>query len=271
MPHVAARVLLAEPAGEERPRPPHQAQRRRTPRHSIVGQLGTGRRAAGSAARSHVYGAGSARLPRCVVAWRACCSSSPPCAWRWRPVAGTCSASRSTPPAAASSPAWSCGTTASAPRSRRPPAQATAATLGVPVEQVQAPVDGYARTAQGAELMRQIVTRRPRQADRRARRAGADHRPPSSSSSPATSASAACRPSSCRSRRSAVLDTIAPRPALGRADRRHRRRRRPRCSASSPTPARPTPCSASGCSASSPASSTAVARLRSCRCRWCRA
>ena len=37
-------------------------------------------------------------------------------------------------------------------------AQATAATLGVPVEQVQATVDGYARTAEGANLMRQIVS-----------------------------------------------------------------------------------------------------------------
>ncbi len=37
-------------------------------------------------------------------------------------------------------------------------AQATAATLGVPVEQVQATIDGYARTTEGAELMRQIVT-----------------------------------------------------------------------------------------------------------------
>jgi len=37
-------------------------------------------------------------------------------------------------------------------------AQATAATLGVPVEQVQATVDGYARTTAGAALMSQIVT-----------------------------------------------------------------------------------------------------------------
>jgi len=37
-------------------------------------------------------------------------------------------------------------------------AQATAATLGVPVEQVQSVVDGYARTTQGAELMSQIVS-----------------------------------------------------------------------------------------------------------------
>jgi hypothetical protein len=37
-------------------------------------------------------------------------------------------------------------------------AQATAATLGVPVEQVQATVDGYARTREGAELMGQIVS-----------------------------------------------------------------------------------------------------------------
>lgn len=37
-------------------------------------------------------------------------------------------------------------------------AQATAATLGVPVEQVQATVDGYARTSEGAALMSQIVT-----------------------------------------------------------------------------------------------------------------
>jgi hypothetical protein len=37
-------------------------------------------------------------------------------------------------------------------------AQQAAATLGVPVEQVQATVDGYARTTAGAALMRQIVT-----------------------------------------------------------------------------------------------------------------
>lgn len=37
-------------------------------------------------------------------------------------------------------------------------AQATATTLGAPVEQVQATVDGYAQTAEGAALMRQIVT-----------------------------------------------------------------------------------------------------------------
>ena len=37
-------------------------------------------------------------------------------------------------------------------------ATATAATLGLPVEQVQATIDGYARTTEGAELMRQIVT-----------------------------------------------------------------------------------------------------------------
>ena len=37
-------------------------------------------------------------------------------------------------------------------------AQATASTLGVPVEQIQAAVDGYARTTQGAALMSQIVS-----------------------------------------------------------------------------------------------------------------
>ena len=40
----------------------------------------------------------------------------------------------------------------------RTAAQATATTLGLPVEEVQATVDGYAQTDQGAELMRQIIS-----------------------------------------------------------------------------------------------------------------
>ena len=155
-----ARLLLGEPSGEERSpaAAPRTSPAQTAPQHRR--QRRPGRRSSRGRARRHdrTLRREHARLPRCVVASRGCCSSSPPSAlalaaggWYLQRVAFDTARSGDLARVVLRDEAIRTQIASTA-------AIATASTLGVPVEQVQAQVDGYARTTEGAELMRQIVT-----------------------------------------------------------------------------------------------------------------
>ena len=149
MPHVRHVSRFVNQPSKKAPRPPHHAHRRRTPRHNIFGSEGRDTFAP--------YGPDPRDSHECVEGSRRCSSSSRRSASPWPPAGGGCSASPSTRTRAPTSPPSSSRTRRSAARSQRSRPTHTAATLGVPVADVQAQVDQLAQTTAGAELMRQIV------------------------------------------------------------------------------------------------------------------
>ena len=141
------------------PRPPHHAQRRRdaAPQHRRHARAVGPHRMGRDRRHDRTLRAGHARLPRCVVAWPACSSSSPRSPRpRGRRLVAAARRVRHRP-------------------QRRPrrvvlrdadirnqiataAGAAAAQTLGVSPEQIQAQVDTLARSDAGADLMRQIIT-----------------------------------------------------------------------------------------------------------------
>ena len=264
IPHVRHVSCLRNQPAKKAPRPPHHgaapadaAPQHRRQRRACDGHGRTLRR----------------RHPRdsheCVEAWRRCSSSSPPCClalaaggwWLQRVAFDT------GPAAATLADVVLRGRRHPQPRSPRSPPTRTAAHARRPGRRRAGPGRPAApRPPPGAELMRADRRRLPRPADRR------------SATGPVQITGAAARRSSCATERVgglppvilpveevAVLEHDPHVARLGRADRRHRRRRRPAARACSPTRARPTPCSASACSASSPASPSCCSAT-SCRC-----